>query len=256
MTVAMSSTSESESAAIVYLDCHLRVQRVHKSLLDRMPVAQRKDTRHVFLFEASIDEDRSLAGMQQLAHARGVIHPRNRTRMLEAAGQRHGHKIDAGSRVTRLHAGLTVMGVVEHDDGEIAGLLDADGREAADAHQHVTISGEDRDPAARLRQRQAEANHRGAPHSAPEIEVERIVSGRSHVVSRRAETADNQKVSPINQQPLHKVAPVEHLCSYRVHCLRPISRWASRIATWRLPSNAVSQPAPTISSTSSGFSTR
>ena len=47
----------------------------------------------------------------------------------------------------RLHAGFAVMRVVEHDDGEIFRLLDADGGEAADAHQHVAVAGKHGDAA-------------------------------------------------------------------------------------------------------------
>src|ERR1700683_5619331 len=118
MIVAISSTSESESAAITYpAPCHLRVQRIHKSLLDRMPVAQRQHARHVFLADAGIYEDRPLAGMQKLANTGGVLDPRNRARVLEAAGQRHGHQIDARSGVAPVAGWLGGMGGIPHAEG-------------------------------------------------------------------------------------------------------------------------------------------
>ncbi len=155
--------------------------------------------------------------------------------------------------VARLHPGLAVMGVVEHDDREVFGLLDADGGEAAQPHQHVAVAGQHGDAAFGLRQRQPKADHRGAAHGAPQIKVERMIAGRRGIVGRGAESADDEQIAAIDQKLPHKIAPVEH---HRVHCLRPIKRCDSKIATCRLPSNAMSQPAPTMSSTASASSMR
>ena len=201
----------------------------------------------------ALDQDRTFTRVKQLAKLRGLSDPRNGARVLETAGQRHGDEIDARMSVARLHAGLAVVRVVEHDDGEIFRLLDADGGEAAHAHQHVAIAGQHGDAAIGLRQSEPEADHRGAAHRAPQIEVERMIAGRGDVIGRRAQPADDEQIAAVDQQLPYEVAPVEH---HRVHCLRPISRCDSRIATWRLPSNAMSQPAPTISSTASASSTR
>ena len=54
-------------------------------------------------------------------------------------------QIDAALGVARLHAGLAIDAVVEHDDGEIARPLDADGGERAQPHQHLAVAGDDRD---------------------------------------------------------------------------------------------------------------
>jgi hypothetical protein len=45
---------------------------------------------------------------------------RPRARMLEAAGERGRDEIDAAFGVARLHPGLAVMGVVEHDDARFS----------------------------------------------------------------------------------------------------------------------------------------
>ena len=133
------------------------------------------------------------------------------------------------------------------------GCFDADGGEAAHAHQHIAVAGDDGDAAVGPRQRQPEPDHRGAAHGAPEIEVERMVAGRGDIPGRRAEPADDQQIAAVDEKLPHEIPPVEH---HRVHCLRPISRCDNRIAIWRLPSNAMSQPAPTISSTASALSIR
>ena len=79
------------------------------------------------------------------------------------------------------------MGIIEHDDREIVRLLDADGGEAAEPHQHVAVAGEHGDAAVRPRQREPEPDHGGAAHGAPEIEVQRMIAGGGDVVGRRAE---------------------------------------------------------------------
>ena len=79
-----------------------------------------------------------------------------------------------------------------------------------------------------------------------------MVAGGGDVVGRRAEPADHGEVAAVGEQCLHECAPLHHL----VHTLRPISRCESRIATERSPENAMSAPAPTMSSTSAALSTR
>jgi hypothetical protein len=55
-------------------------------------------------------------------------------RLLEATAERDIDKADARVRMARLHAGLAIVLVVEHNDGEIRRLLDTDGGEAAQSH--------------------------------------------------------------------------------------------------------------------------
>ena len=61
------------------------------------------------------------------------------------AGARQRRQDRRPCGVARLHAGLAVDAVVEHDDREIGRPLDADGGERAHAHQHLAVAGDDRD---------------------------------------------------------------------------------------------------------------
>ena len=79
------------------------------------------------------------------------------------------------------------MAVVEHDDREIVRLLDPDGREAAQPHQHVAVAGDHRDAAIRARERKSQADHRGGAHRAPEIEIQRMIAAGRDVIGRRAD---------------------------------------------------------------------
>src|SRR5271154_5224123 len=165
--------------------------------------------------------------MEKLAYLRRLLDPRHRARRLEAATERHGGEIDTGTGVTRLHAGLAVMGVIEDDDDEIVRLLDADGGEAADAHEHVAVARDRDDAAAGLRQSKPKRDHRGAAHRAPQIEIQRMVAGRGNVISGGAKPGYDQKIVAVDEDLPHEIAPLKH---YFVHCLRPISRCESRIA--------------------------
>ena len=113
-----------------------------------------------------------------------------------------------------------------------------------------------------LGERQAEADHGGAAHRAPEIEVERMIAAGGGIVSRRTEPGDDQQIAPVGQHLFHECAAIERrlihhrLVHHLVHCLRPISRCDRMMATGRSPLNAMSHPAATTSSTSSGASTR
>ena len=85
----------------------------------------------------------------------------------EAARLGDRDQIDAAGGVARLHAGLAVVPVVEHDDDEILRLLHPDGGERAHAHQHLAVAGEHGDAALGLGEREAEPDHGGAAHRAP-----------------------------------------------------------------------------------------
>ena len=136
---------------------------------------------------------------------------------------------------------------------EVLRLLDADRGEAAEPHEKIAVAGDHGDAAVGPRQREPKPDHRGAAHRAPEIKIERMVAGGRGIVGRRAEPGDDQQIAAIGEKHTHEFAAVKH---HRVHCLRPISRCDNRMATWRLPSNAMSQPAPTMSSTSLALSIR
>ena len=155
---------------------------------------------------------------------------------LDAAAARHLQQIDAAAGVARLHAGLAIEAVVEHDDGEVAGLLHADGGEAAEPHQHLAVAGDDGDARVRLRQRKTEPDHRRAAHRAPEIEVAVVVAGGEGVPGAGAEPRhDEQILRPVGEQGGHRGAAFEH---HFTHTLRPISFCDSSTAAARSSPNA------------------
>ena len=60
------------------------------------------------------------------------------------------------------------MLVVDHDDVEIARTRDADGGDAAEAHQLLAVAGQGEDALARLGLRQVQAPISAAPPMAPQ----------------------------------------------------------------------------------------
>src|SRR5262249_27380198 len=146
-----------------------------------------------------------------------------------------------------------VMLIVEHDDDEIARLLDPDRGKAAQSHQGLAVARKHQYPARRLGQSKAKADHGGTPHGSPKIEIERMIAAGRNIESGGPEPGHDQQVLAVDEEVPDKLTSVKH---HLVHCLRPISRCDNRMATWRSPENAMSQPPPTISSTSSGVSTR
>ena len=227
-----------------------------------MAVAGRQHAGRLVGRNRGLHKDRAAAVMHQITDTSGIGHVIDMKRIGESASLRHPDKIDSGRGMARLHAGLAVMPVVQHDDGEILRLLDPDGGKAAEPHQGFAVAGQHRDPARGLRERQAEADHGGAAHRPPEIEIERMIAAGGGIVSRRTEPGDDEQIAPLGQHLFHECAaierrPIHHrLVHHLVHCLRPISRCDRMMATGRSPLNAMSHPAATTSSTSSGASTR
>src|SRR5882672_802321 len=191
--------------------------------------------------------------MHEIADAAHGADLRHMKGVDELACLRHRREIDAGLGMARLHAGLAIMLIVEHDDDEICRLLDPDGGKTAQSHQGLAVARKHEHAKRRLCQRQAEADHGGASHGAPEIEIERMIAAGRNVIGGRAQPGDDKQVLAVDEQFLDELSPVQH---HLVHSLRPISRCDSTMATWRSPPNAMSQPPPTTSSTSSGSSTR
>ena len=61
--------------------------------------------------------------------------------------------VGGASGVAHLSPGFAIALIVEHDDGEIARLLQADGSEAPHPHQHLAVASDHHDRQLRLRQR-------------------------------------------------------------------------------------------------------
>src|SRR5215475_3122614 len=211
-----------------------------------MSVARRQHAGRILARYPCLHQNRTAAVVYEVADAAHRIHVGHEKPISELARPGHGDEINAGLRVARLHAGLTIVLIIEHNDDEIARLLDPDGGKAAQSHKSLAITGQDEDPTRGLRQRKAKADHGGATHSPPKIEVEWMIAAGRNVISGRAEPTHDQQVPTLKEQLLDKLTPVEHH-----HTLRPISRCERRTPTSRLPLNAMSQPPLTTSSTSS-----
>src|SRR3984893_2855785 len=204
---------------------HGRTQCLNEPQLDRATVASRQHAGGFVAGDPRLSQDRAAAVVHKIA--------------------------DTG--VARLHAGLAIVLIVEHDDDEIARLLDPDGGKAAQSHQGLAVARQHENPTRRLCQRKTETDHGGAAHRAPEIEVERMIATGRNVIGGRAEPGNDQQIFAVDEQLLDELTPIEH---HLFHCLRPINRCDNRMATCKSPENAMSQPPPTISSTSFGSSTR
>ena len=172
----------------------------------------------------------------------------------KTAGRRGRREIDAGAGGARLHAGGAVVAVVETDDRKIFRLLDADGGERAERHQHVAVAGDHGDAAVGARQREAEAHRRRAAKPAPDVEIARIVAAGRDVIGRRADAGDDQQAAALLQQFGDELAAVHGQWPF---LLRSTMRCDNRIATWKLPPvKAMRQAASTVGSTSASSSIR
>ena len=110
------------------------------------------------------------------------------------AGAELGRAVVARAGVRGLVAGLAELLVVEHDDGEIVGLLGRHGGERAQAHHQVGVAGDHQHALAGLRQGEAQPHADRRAHGAPQRHVERPVARLGDVPVRRAEACDDQQV--------------------------------------------------------------
>ncbi len=143
----------------------------------------------------------------------------------------HPDQIDGGGGMARLPAGLAVDLIVQHDDGEIFGLLQADGGKTAHPHQHLAVAGDHHHRQLRLRQSEAEPDHDSASHGAPQIEVAVVIAGGGDIVGRGAEAPDHDGVLALGEQAGNDAAPVEKVCfAHLMKTLAPIRRCDNRTA--------------------------
>lgn len=93
-------------------------------------------------------------------------------------------ELGAETRMAELHSGLAEMSVVENDDREISGLLGGNRQQTADAHELLTVAGNNGDRSRGLCQRDPKADHGGATHGAPQIEIAGMLAGGKDIVGR------------------------------------------------------------------------
>jgi hypothetical protein len=122
------------------------------------------------------------------------------------------------------YGGLAVVFIVHDDHSEVARLLDADGRETAQSHQQFAVAGHHQHAALRLGERQAKADHRGAAHRAPQIEIESVIAGSRGIPGRRAQTRYRQCVAAVAQDIRHHgTAFQDYLVGFFRHVTYPMS---------------------------------
>ena len=122
-------------------------------------------------------------------------------------------ELRAEAGMADLHSRFAEMAVVEHDDRRDCRA--AWRRWSARLPMPISCSPSPVMTATgplRLRQRQAEPDHRRAAHRAPQIEIAGMLAGIEHVVGRRAEAGDHEQVPAVGQQRLHGFAAVEREC--------------------------------------------
>ena len=111
-------------------------------------------------------------------------------------------------------------------------LLRADGRERTEPHQHLAVARHHQHAAVRLGEGQSEAGHGRPAHRRPEVEVERGVAGRGHVIGGIAEAGDDEPIAAVAEHPGGGGSAVEergHLSKLFV----PMTRWPMSTATAR-----------------------
>src|SRR5258707_5015906 len=177
----------------------------------------------------------------------------------KVAGLRDAVEAHAAAGVGRLHTGLAVVLVVDHDDRQVLRGFGADGGKSAERHQHLTVAGDDHHAPRWLGERKPQSHHRGRPHTAPEIEGIWMVRS-SGVIAGRAEPSDDQAVSARLEQRAHHGASIHGSWSLRGHyllqSLKPIRRWPSSTAMGRFELNVITAAAWTTSRTDAASSTR
>ena len=173
---------------------------------------------------------------------------RDEHRPFEAGALGDGDEVDAVAGVGFLHAGLAVVLVILDEDGEVFGMFDGDGGEAAEAHEHFAVAGDDEDFSGWLGEGEAEADHGGAAHAAPEGKVFRAVAGCGDVPGRGAEPGDDEHVAAVGEDGAAEVAPVEfgHGDQSLPKVLAPRRRWPRRVAVGRKVLKAMRSAASTV----------
>src|SRR5262249_13769171 len=150
--------------------------------------------------------------------------------------------------------GLAIDAIGEDDDGEIGWPLVANGRKRTQPHQHFTVTGDHRDAAIRPREREAQSDHGGPAHRAPQIEVARIVPRRGEIPGRRTEPRHNEQTIVAGcDQCSHLGATLE---PQLVQTFLPISCCERTIATMRSSPNDCWTARSAMPTTSSGSRTR
>src|SRR5262249_59435553 len=88
-----------------------------------------------------------------------------------AASPGHSDEVHPALRVARLHAGLAINAIIENNDGEIARLLDADGRQRAKPPEPLAVAGDHGNAPPGLPHPASQSHHPAATPAPPHLEV-------------------------------------------------------------------------------------
>src|SRR4051812_27217552 len=125
-------------------------------VLDKDSIARGQRARWIFRQNLDDKQPRAIGRLSDLGcEALHLLDRPHGSGRGKAASRRDCREIDAAPGVAGLHAGLAKMLVVDHDDVEIARARDADGGDAAEAHQLLAIPGQSEDALSRLGLRKA-----------------------------------------------------------------------------------------------------
>src|ERR1700761_7673351 len=223
------------------MSCHGKAEILPEAVFQKHPIARRQRAFDVTGADADSRQPRSAFDLLHLgpkpdeAFDIGYFRDRWKTGAL-------GNHFEPGpeARMAGLHPGLAEMSIVENDDREISRLLGGNRHQTADAHELLTVPGDDGNRSLGLCQRNAEADHGRATHRTPQIEIARMLAGGKDIVGSRSEAGYDQQVAAIGEEGPDRFAAIErgeirghHFVS--VHFLRPIIRCEIRIATcWSL----------------------
>src|SRR6266404_948863 len=143
-------------------------ERASDAVHDEGAVAAGEDALQIGAVDLDAGEARPAREVLQLGcEGLDLRHGGNGAYIRDPARLGDADEIDRARGVARLPAGFAIDLIVEHDDGEVCGFLQADGGETAHPHQHLAVAGDDDDRQLRLRQREAETDHDRAAHRAP-----------------------------------------------------------------------------------------
>jgi hypothetical protein len=178
----------------------LLCRRFDEPILDRVAVAAGDDARLIVGLDPRMDEGRPLLRVEHRSHTGRGIRLRNRYDMPKAAGFGRSGEIDSRGGVAHLHPGGGIVPVVEHNDRQVAGLFHADGGEAAQSHQNIAVTSDDGHAPIGTREGEPQADHRGATHPAPDIEIEGMIAASHDVKGRRAKSGDDQEFPAVDEK--------------------------------------------------------
>ena len=100
-----------------------------------------------------------------------------------------------------------------------------------DPHQHLAVAGDHDHRQLGLRQSDAQPDHDGATHGAPQIEIAVMVASGGDIIGRGPEAADHHRILAPGEQAGDHAATLEKIClAHLTKTFAPIRRCDSKTA--------------------------